>query len=49
MAVDALGVGTPACGAFGVVGTDGIPGVTQALDVAGQDPGAYLDVGAGLE
>ena len=49
MAVDALGVGTPPCWAFGVVGTDGIPGVTQALDVAGEDPGAHLDVGAGIE
>ena len=33
----------------GVVGADRLPGVTHAPEVAGEDPGAHFDAGAGIE
>ncbi len=44
-----VGVGAAQRCAARVVGADGLPRVAQTGDVARQDPGAYVDAGAGVE
>jgi hypothetical protein len=46
---DLVDVGTAQCETGGVLGTDRIPRVAQALDVAGHDPGADVEAGSGVE
>ena len=49
VAADLVDVGAAQGRIGGVVGTDRIPRVAQALDVAGEDPGADVDAGARVE
>ena len=49
MPADARNVGGATLRTRGVVGADGVPGVAEALDVAGQNPCPDVDVGARLE
>ena len=49
VAANLVDIGTPQHRARRVVGTDRLPGVTEPVDVAGENPGADMDVGAGLE
>jgi hypothetical protein len=44
-----LDVGLPKCRSNRVVGADRLPGVAEAIDVAGENPGTNVDVGARVE
>ena len=48
-AADLLDVGAAQLGMGSVVGTDRFPRVAEALDVAGEDPGADVDARARIE